>query len=118
GAGAGVGAGTAQGGGTGAGANVNGGILNQRARSRPLPAYPPIARAARAQGTVAVRIVIDEEGKVISAEAVNGHPLLRAAAVEAARAATFAPTRLNGRPVKVTGHLTYNFVLDAKKEEQ
>ncbi|HEX6622523.1 MAG TPA: M56 family metallopeptidase, partial [Pyrinomonadaceae bacterium] len=103
GAGAGAGAGTGQGGGTGAGANVNGGILNQRTRSQPQPAYPPIARAARAQGTVAVRIVIDEEGKVISAEAVNGHPLLRAAAVEAARAATVAPTRLSGPPVKVTG---------------
>jgi protein TonB len=95
---------------------VNGGILDRRVRSAPRPDYPAIAKAARAQGTVAVRILVDEQGNVVSAEAVSGHPLLRPAAVEAARNARFAPTRLSGRPVKVAGHLTYNFVLDEKKE--
>jgi TonB family protein len=58
---------------------------------------------------VAVQITIDENGLVTAASAVSGHPLLRAAAVEAARNATFPPTRLEGRPVKVTGVLVYNF---------
>lgn len=90
---------------------IEGGVLNTKAISKPPPAYPPIARAARASGTVAVRIVVDEGGRVISAAAVSGHPLLQQAAVAAARQARFQPTRLGGRPAKVRGVITYEFVL-------
>jgi len=90
---------------------IEGGKLNGKALSLPEAAYPDIARAARAQGDVDVRIVIDEGGNVIEAQAVSGHPLLRAAAVNAARAAKFNPTRLSGEPVKVSGLLTYNCLL-------
>ena len=74
------------------------------------PEYPEIAKRAHAAGSVTVEITIDETGNVISAHAVSGHPLLQAAAVTAARQASFAPTRLNGEPVKVAGLLVYNFV--------
>ena len=57
-------------------------------------------------------VFIDEEGKVISANAVSGHPLLKASAVAAARQARFSPTKLSGKPVKVTGIITYNFVAE------
>ena len=90
---------------------LSGGILNGKAISKPSPPYPAIARAARAQGTVTVQILVDEEGKVVSASAVSGHPLLQQAAVNAARGARFAPTLLSGRPVRVSGVITYNFVL-------
>ncbi|HEX3560540.1 MAG TPA: TonB family protein [Pyrinomonadaceae bacterium] len=90
---------------------VSGGVLNGKAISKPQPAYPPIAKAARAQGTVTVQIVVDESGRVISASAVSGHPLLQQAAVAAARQARFSPTLLSGQPVKVSGVITYNFVL-------
>jgi TonB family protein len=89
---------------------ISGGVLNDKAISLPNPSYPPIAKAAHASGTVTVQVTIDESGKVISARAVGGHPLLQAAAVEAAEQARFTPTRLSGQPVKVTGVLTYNFV--------
>ena len=90
---------------------IEGGKLNGKALSLPEAVYPDIARAARAQGDVDVRIVIDEGGNVVSAEPVSGHPLLRTAAVNAARAAKFNPTRLSGEPVKVSGLLTYNFLI-------
>jgi TonB family protein len=90
---------------------VSGGVLNGKAISKPQPAYPPIAMAARASGVVVVQILVDEEGKVISASAVSGHPLLQSAAVAAARQARFSPTLLSGQPVKVSGVVTYNFVL-------
>ena len=93
-------------------ASINGGVLNGKAISLPKPEYPEAARAVKAEGTVVVQITIDENGDIFSAEATSGHPLLRAAAVEAAKAAKFAPTRLNGEPVKVSGVLTYNFVID------
>lgn len=90
---------------------IQGGVLQGKAIAKPQPAYPEIAKAARAAGTVTVQIVVDESGNVESAEAVSGHPLLRQAAVEAARRARFAPTLLSGQPVKVGGVITYNFVL-------
>jgi hypothetical protein len=37
--------------------------------------------------------------------------MLRAAAIAAARQARFAPTKLSGQPVKVTGIINYNFVV-------
>ncbi len=91
---------------------ISGGVIDGKATSKPQPPYPPAARAARAQGTVTVQVTVDEEGKVVSATAVSGHPLLQAAAVSAARQARFSPTLLSGKPVKVTGILTYKFTLE------
>jgi Ca-activated chloride channel homolog len=90
---------------------VSGGVLNGKALSLPKPDYPATARAARATGTVIVEVTVDETGKVIAARASNGHPLLKAAAVAAARQARFAPTKLSGQPVQVTGVINYNFAL-------
>ena len=92
-------------------APISGGVLNGKAISKPTPPYPAVAKAARASGTVVVQITVDEGGKVISAAAVSGHPLLRQAAVQAAYGARFSPTLLSGQPVKVTGTITYNFNL-------
>jgi len=89
---------------------VSGGVLNGKATSLPKPAYPPAAKAVRASGAVSVQVLIDESGRVVSASAVSGHPLLRAAAEGAARGARFSPTLLSGQPVKVSGVITYNFV--------
>lgn len=89
---------------------VSQGVLNGKATSLPKPAYPAAAKAVRAGGSVSVQVVISESGSVMSASAVSGHPLLRAAAESAARGARFSPTLLSGQPVKVSGVITYNFV--------
>jgi protein TonB len=89
---------------------VSGGVLNGKATSLPKPAYPAAAKAVQAGGSVSVQVLIDESGHVVSASAVSGHPLLRAAAVAAARSARFSPTLLSGQAVKVSGVITYNFV--------
>lgn len=87
-----------------------GGILNDKAVALPAPEYPAAAKAVNAGGVVVVLVLVDEGGNVIDARAMSGHPLLRASAVTAARQALFAPTSVNGSPVKVSGELTYNFV--------
>jgi TonB family protein len=79
--------------------------------TKPQPEYPLIAKAARAQGNVVVQAVVDEEGKVIAAQAISGNPLLQAAAVKASREARFSPMLLEGKPVKVVGTISYNFAL-------
>lgn len=88
---------------------VQGGFLNNNATSLPKPAYPSAALAERSQGVVRVQVLIDEQGNVVSASAVAGRPLLRAAAVQAARGAKFPPTLFSGQPVKVSGILVYKF---------
>lgn len=95
---------------TGAEEPINGGVLNGKATSLPKPAYPEAARAVKAGGAVSVHVVIDEQGNVVTAQAVSGNPLLRAAAVAAALEAKFSPTLLEGKPIAVSGVLVYNFV--------
>lgn len=89
---------------------ISKGVINGSATSLPKPPYPPAAKAVRASGAVNVQVLIDESGNVVSASAVSGHPLLRQAAVQAARGAKFKPTLLSGQPVKVNGVIVYNFV--------
>ncbi|HWS89292.1 MAG TPA: cytochrome c oxidase assembly factor Coa1 family protein [Pyrinomonadaceae bacterium] len=101
-----------QAGGAAGGQTISGGVLNGKAISKPQPPYPALAKAARAQGTVVVQVTVDETGGVTSAKAVSGHPLLQQAAIAAAKQAKFSPTLLSGKPVKVSGMLTYNFVLE------
>lgn len=90
---------------------VSEGVLQGGAINKITPAYPQIARVARASGPVQVVVTISEEGRVLEAYAASGHPLLRATAVEAARRWTFKPTLLSNVPVKVQGMLTFNFTL-------
>jgi TonB family protein len=91
------------------GAPISGGELNSKAISLPQPAYPAVGKAVKASGKVVVQVTVDESGKVISATAVSGHPLLRAGSVAAAFQARFKPTLLSGKPVKVNGTLSYEF---------
>jgi periplasmic protein TonB len=43
---------------------------------------------------------------------LSGHPLLRDAALQAAKQWLFIPTELNGQPVRAIGLLTFNFTLN------
>lgn len=85
------------------------GVINGKATSLPKPPYPPAAIAMNAQGEVTVQVTIDENGKVISAKAIKGHPMLTREAERAAMNARFSPTTLSKVPVKVTGMIVYNF---------
>jgi protein TonB len=89
----------------------SGGVFQGSATRRVEPTYPPLAKAARVSGSVVVEVTVDEGGSVISARAISGHPLLKDAAVNAARGWRFSPTMLTGVPVKVIGTITFNFNL-------
>ncbi len=91
-------------------APISGGVLNGKAVHLVQPQYPAMARTAHVSGQVTVQVLIDENGNVTAAHASSGHPLLQPAAVAAARASRFTPTKLSGQPVKVTGVIIYNFV--------
>ena len=90
---------------------VEGGVVNGWAVRLVQPEYPTVAKGAHAGGQVQVQVLIDETGKVISAVAISGHPLLHGAAIEAAKESKFTPTIRSGVAVKVRGMIIYNFVL-------
>jgi TonB family protein len=90
--------------------NVSGGMLQASAIKKVEPVYPPAAKAAKAEGEVKIMVIVSEKGKVIDAAAVEGHPLLRDAALQAARQWEFKPAEHSGKPVKVVSVLNFNFI--------
>ncbi len=88
----------------------SGGVINGKALSLPRPPYPDEARERRLGGTALVKVTIDELGNVVKVKSICRNDVLGKAAEESARGAKFSPTLLNGKPVKVTGIIVYNFV--------
>lgn len=84
--------------------------LNFLAAELGKPNYPPAARAVKAAGLVTVHVIVNEEGEIESAEAWTGHPLLRAAAKQAAQKSRFDPVLVRNKPIKLQGFIVYNFV--------
>ena len=87
-----------------------GGVLNGLALRLGRPTYPAEARSGRVSGSVDVRVTISEEGKVVHACAVSGNLLLWQSSEAAAYGSEFAPTMLDGKPVRVTGIITSKYV--------
>jgi protein TonB len=66
-----------------------------------LPAYPPLARQARMQGTVRLHAIISKDGTIQQLEVISGPALLQQAALDAVRQWRYKPTLLNTEPVEV-----------------
>lgn len=78
-----------------------------------VPAYPPLAKQARIQGTVRFTVLIGKDGSVEKIQLISGHPLLVSAAEAALRQWVYRPTLLNGQPVEVISQAYINFALPA-----
>lgn len=77
------------------------------------PEYPEKARDLGIEGRVMLELTVDGEGKVIQVRIVQGlHPVLDAAAVEAAKKMRFLPGTVNGTPVTLKIPVPFKFVLD------
>ena len=90
---------------------LGGVVVKSKLISGPQPAYPPLARQARIEGTVRLEAVISREGTILNLRAISGHPLLIAAALTAVEHWLFRPTSLNGDPVEVATVIDVNFTL-------
>ena len=75
------------------------------------PEYPILAKQERISGAVVVNAVIDEQGNVVQAHALSGHPLLIPAALKAVLQWKYEPTLLNGTPVAIEMEVTVYFKL-------
>ncbi|HEU4836249.1 MAG TPA: TonB family protein [Pyrinomonadaceae bacterium] len=94
---------------TGVAKPVDGGALDTKAISKPKAELTEEAKRLKLSGRIIVKVIVDENGKVVSAQAQNGPAALREAAEAAARQATFTPMTQDGITVRVTGTLTYDF---------
>jgi protein TonB len=86
------------------------GSLNGRENKRVTPGYPAIAKAAAAHGVVRVYVIVDEKGKVAVTKS-EGPTLLRQSSEDAARGWGFPPTIVDGKPVRVSGYIDFEFKL-------
>jgi TonB family protein len=77
------------------------------------PQYPALARQARVQGTVQLKVSINPLGAVQVIGVVGGHPLLIPAAIEAVKQWEYNPVLLNGVPVDVETTVDVAFSLSA-----
>jgi protein TonB len=75
------------------------------------PAYPPLARQARIQGTVLLQAEISKDGTIENLRLISGHPMLAPAAIEAVKQWRYKPYMLNGEPVAVETQVQVNFTL-------
>lgn len=88
---------------------VVGGALIGKEIELPKAEYPAEARNAGISGVVTVAVRVNQNGRVISARALSGDSQLRAAAVSAAKRATFSPEKLAREGETVTGTISYTF---------
>lgn len=88
--------------------------INGMAVSLVKPAFPETAVAADADGdSVSLRVVVDENGQVVSATcSLSCHAMLKDAAELAALQSKFKPLIKDGRPVRYQGILLYTFVVN------
>jgi periplasmic protein TonB len=75
------------------------------------PAYPPLARQARIQGTVVLQALIGKDGAIQNLHVVSGHPMLTGSALDAVKQWRYKPYYLNGEPVEVETTINVNFTL-------
>ena len=87
------------------------GSMASRLVYAPPPAYPMMAEMTRTQGKVKVEAVVGKDGRVIRAQAMSGHRLLRGAAVREVLARRYRPYTVNDRPVNVATVVTVDFRL-------
>lgn len=78
------------------------------------PYYPVEARQSGTEGSVLVRVLIDEEGRVEEAEVIESEPagVFDAAALKAIRGWRFSPAQRLGQPVAVRVDIPVSFRLD------
>jgi len=75
------------------------------------PDYPPLAKQAKIQGIVVLKVRISKSGDVGNIQLVSGHSMLAPAAIEAVKRWKYMPYLLNAEPVEVETNVTVNFTL-------
>ncbi len=89
---------------------ISGGVVNGKAINLATPVYPQAAKMISLYGEVKVKVLIDVDGKVLTAEVISGNPILRTSSINAALKSEFAPIKIGGEFVRVSGRIHYIFL--------
>ena len=81
------------------------GVMDGNLRHKVQPQAPLDASGKPMHGTVLLRIIINKEGKVVSAARERGKPELVDAAIEAVKQWTYKPFLLDDKPVEAETHV-------------
>ena len=84
-------------------------ILNDKAVYLAKPEYPRELKAEGITGSVTVRVVLNEQGKVVSAATFSGHSELRRQALKAVKKSKFKRIIRCGKSIKINGMIIFNF---------
>jgi protein TonB len=93
-------------------ARIGGNVQASKLIKQPKPVYPPLAKAARVQGTVKFQATIGKDGTIQNLQLLSGPPLLVPSAMAAVQQWTYQPTLLNGEAVDVITTIDVNFTLN------
>ena len=77
-----------------------------------IPEYPEMAKRAGIEGSVTLKVLVNENGDVDSVNVEEGHNIFRKSAIEAAKAAKFAPAKFNNKAVKCWVLMRFRFVME------
>jgi TonB family protein len=86
-------------------------VAQQQQLQQDEPVYPPIARAARVEGTVVLQVIIGKDGRVLSLKVISGPAMLQQATFDAVKKWVYKPYLLNGEPVEVNATINVVFKL-------
>jgi TonB family protein len=85
------------------------GVTEGKLLRKVLPQYPQMARSANVSGDVVLSAKIGTDGVLHNIKVVSGNPLLREAAIDAARQWRYSPYKLGGKPVETDTRITITF---------
>jgi TonB family protein len=92
-------------------AHVSAAEMTGMVDNKVLPQYPKEALTKGIEGDVVFKIVVDETGKIVHSDVVQGNPSLVAASKDALQAYHFRPYLVEGTPVKVESEMGFHFSL-------
>ena len=91
--------------------NISAGVATGMLIQKTMPVYPPIAKAARVQGTVVLQATISKLGTIQNLQVISGPAMLQQAALDAVRTWRYRPYLLNNEPVEVETTINVIFTL-------
>jgi len=96
---------------------VSGAVMVGLVEKSALPVYPQLAREKGITGEVIFKILVDETGRIVMTEPVDGDPLLVAASIDALREFRYRPYQLMGSAIKVESQVGFRFANNGKVEQ-
>lgn len=82
--------------------------LNNKVKHFRDPEYPDYVKNSPVMDSNSIKVIFDEAGKVVFAQSYLGSSLIKSKTTEAAMQCIFDPVTVDGKPIMVSGNITYS----------